>query len=111
MEPKEGSLGSEIQPVGLGGKDVPALPRLTPDLLLELIGLVGGKKPALLIPADSSEPLTETEFDQDKLWQYDIATYDRDKVVLTKRTLSWTMSSLIRSPASMSWNVRLRQKI
>jgi hypothetical protein len=61
------------------------LPRLTPDLLLELIGLVGGKKPALLIPADSSEPVTETEFDPDKLWQYNIAIYDRDKVFLTKK--------------------------
>jgi hypothetical protein len=62
------------------------VPRLTPDLLLELIGLVGGKKPALLIPADSSEPVTETEFNQDTLWQYNIAIYDRDKVFLTKKT-------------------------
>jgi hypothetical protein len=65
---------------------MPEVPRVTPNLLLELIGLVGGKKSALLIPADSSEPVTETEFDPDKLWQYDIAIYDRDKVFLTKKS-------------------------
>jgi len=64
----------------------PEVPRVTSELLLELIGLVGGKKPALLIPADSSEPVTETEFNQDTLWQYNIARYDRDKVFLTKKT-------------------------
>jgi hypothetical protein len=63
----------------------PEVPRLTTDLLLDLIAVLGGKKPALLIPTNTSEPVTETEFDQDKLWQYDIAIYDRDKVFLTKK--------------------------
>jgi hypothetical protein len=84
--PAPGSKSEIPGPTSAEREAKPEVPRLTPELLLELIGLVGGKKPALLIPADSSEPVTETEFDQDKLWQYDIAIYDRDKVFLTKKT-------------------------
>jgi hypothetical protein len=52
---------------------------------LELIGLVGTEMPAVLIPASTSRPITQIEFDQDKLWQYDVARYDLSSVVLTKK--------------------------
>jgi hypothetical protein len=40
----------------------PPVRRLS-DFDVELIGLVGTKVPALLIPADSSRPITKIEFD------------------------------------------------
>jgi hypothetical protein len=62
-----------------------SVPRLTPDVL-ELIGLVGTEEvPAVLIPADSSSPITKIKFDKYRLGQYDVARYDLNRVVLTKK--------------------------
>lgn len=55
------------------------------DFELNLIGLVGTKVPALLIPADSSRPVTRVEFDQDKLLRYKAVRYDENRVFLTKK--------------------------
>jgi hypothetical protein len=41
---------------------------------------------AFRIPADSSQPVEEIEFDRDKLWLYEIARYDRDKIFLTEKS-------------------------
>jgi hypothetical protein len=52
---------------------------------VDLIGLVGSTEvPALLIPADSSRPVTKTEFDLDKLWKYDAVGYDKNRLFLTE---------------------------
>jgi hypothetical protein len=53
---------------------------------LEQIRLVGGREvSALLIPADRSRPIAKTKFDLDKIHRYDAVSYDRDRVVLTKK--------------------------
>jgi hypothetical protein len=51
-----------------------------------LIGLVGSPEvPSLLIPADSSLPVTKTEFDLDKIWRYEAVGYDKNRVFLTEK--------------------------
>jgi len=53
---------------------------------VELTGLVGSTEvPALLIPSDDSRPVTKTEFDLDKIWQYEAVGYDKNRVFLTEK--------------------------
>jgi hypothetical protein len=75
-----------------------SVPRLTPEFI-ELIGLVGTKVSALLIPANSSLPPTEVKFDQDRLCQYEVAGYDRDKVFLVEKNAErdYSMSNWLAS--------------
>jgi hypothetical protein len=57
------SRGPEIDPIGLGGKEVPAL----------------------LIPDDDFGPITEIKFDQYKLWKYEIRQFDQGRLYLVEK--------------------------